>query len=174
MVGATSGQIIPALPLNPVTDAPDFSSEAAILFNGIQTSITGTPAVGDNFSVSPSTKQDIFTTADKLATALETTADNDAGVAKILNETTRAILDINQAFEHMTEFRAGIGARMNAIDEQQLVNESFSIEIQSALSEIQDLDFTQAITELQLRLVALEAAQASFVRIQGLSLFDYL
>ncbi len=174
VAGATSGQIIPPLPQNPVTNAPDFTSEAAITFNGIDTSITGTPAVGDSFTVSPSPKQDIFSIARNLATALETNANNDADVAKILNVTTRSILDIDQAFNHMTEFRAVVGARLNTIDDQRQVNESFLIEIQSTLSEIQDLDFTQAITELQLRTTALEAAQLTFIRIQGLSLFDFL
>ena len=41
-------------------------------------------------------------------------------------------------------------------------------------SELEDLDYAQAVTELNLRSVALQAAQQSYVKIQGLSLFNYL
>ncbi|MFQ5660588.1 MAG: flagellar hook-associated protein FlgL [Gammaproteobacteria bacterium] len=174
VVGASSGQIIPPLPQNPVTNAPDFTSEAAITFNGINTSITGIPAVGDTFAITPATRQDIFSIAQNLSAALETTASSDADVAKILNVTTRSILDIDQAFDHITQFRAMIGARLNTLDDQQQVNDAFLIETQATLSEVQDLDLVSAITELQQRSAALQAAQASFVRIQGLSIFDFL
>lgn len=174
VVGGTSGQLIPALPQNPVTDAPDFVSEAAINFNGIETSITGTPAVGDRFTVIPSTKQDVFTTVSDLATALETNTETEADVAEILNITTRSIQDIDQAFDHMTKFRAVAGARLNTVEDQQQVNESFLIELKATLSDTQDLDVISAVTELQSRASALEASQASFVRIQSLTVFDFL
>lgn len=174
VVGAASGQVIPPLPGDPVNDAPDFASSASIQFNGIETSITGTPAAGDSFSISPSPHQDIFTTVNKLATALETDTGNNADLTRVLNETTRSILDIDQAFNHISEKRAGIGARLNTIDDQLSVNQDFSIEVQSTMSGIQDLDLASAITELEQRTAALQAAQLTFVQIQSLSLFDYL
>jgi len=174
VVGASSGQIIPPLPQNPVTNAPDFSSEAAITFNGLETSIAGSPVAGDTFTVSPSGKQDIFATVNNLATVLETSAFNAAGEARISNQVTRVLVDIDQAFSNIIEFRTSVGARLKSIEDQQAVNDSFLIDMQSTLSEVRDLDMTEAITVLQQRLLALQAAQASFSRIQNLSLFQFL
>jgi len=44
----------------------------------------------------------------------------------------------------------------------------------SHLSELQDLDYASAIAEFYQRQTALEATQKVFVKIQGLSLFNYL
>jgi flagellar hook-associated protein 3 FlgL len=42
------------------------------------------------------------------------------------------------------------------------------------LSELQDLDYTQAVTQLSMQQVTLEAAQKSFVKTSGLSLFNFI
>ncbi|MDX1519699.1 MAG: flagellar hook-associated protein FlgL, partial [Gammaproteobacteria bacterium] len=173
VVGASSGQIIPPLPQNPVTNAPDFVSNAAINFNGIQTSIQGTPAVGDSFTVSPSSKQDIFTTVQQLVDAMEGNGVSSSD-AHIFNSISHAILDLDNAFNHVLEFRTSIGGRLNSMDDQRDVNETFLLDLETTLSRTRDLDLASAITELRLRATALEAAQASYSRIQQLSLFQFL
>jgi len=45
---------------------------------------------------------------------------------------------------------------------------------QKALSSIEDLDFAEAVSRLNLQLTGLQAAQQSFARIQNLSLFNFL
>jgi len=42
------------------------------------------------------------------------------------------------------------------------------------LSDIQDVDYAEAISRLNLQLTALQAAQQTYVKVQGLSLFNYL
>lgn len=42
------------------------------------------------------------------------------------------------------------------------------------LSDLQDLNYTEAITRLNMQVVALQAAQQSFAKIQGQNLFNYL
>ena len=86
VIGASSGQLIPPFPQNPVTDAPDYADGAAIRFNGVETKIESSPAVGDSFSVKPSVKQDIFSTIDNLATALETNIVDETQRAKVQNQ----------------------------------------------------------------------------------------
>lgn len=173
IVGATSGQIIPPLPQNPVTNAPDFVSDAAIIFNGIETSIEGVPAIGDTFTVSPSTKQDLFSTVRDLAVAMEGggVSSNDT---HIFNAISHSIVDLDNAFNNILEFRTSIGGRLNSLDDQRDVNETYLLDLEATLSKTRDLDLTSAITELQLRATALEAAQASYSRIQNLSLFQFL
>jgi flagellar hook-associated protein 3 FlgL len=44
----------------------------------------------------------------------------------------------------------------------------------SALSDLRDLDYAQALTQMNQQLVGLQAAQLSYTKISGLSLFNYL
>ena len=45
---------------------------------------------------------------------------------------------------------------------------------QASLSTLQDLDFAAAVSRLSQETFILEAAQASFARVSGLTLFNYL
>jgi flagellar hook-associated protein 3 FlgL len=164
--GVASGVVIPA--------GTAFSSAGTIQFNGLQTGITGEPVAGDTFTLSPSTTQDIFTSVNKLVTALETTTSSPAGQSDILNLINPALSEIDLAFDNVTRVRTGIGARLKTIDDQINVNEGFKIEMATTLSKVRDLDIAEAAVELQSRLISLEAAQTTYTRIQGLSLFDHL
>jgi len=173
IIGLASGQVIPPPPQNATANAPDFSSGASISFNGIETKITGTPGVGDTFIISPAGKRGMFATLNNLATALESNAQWPTDVAKISNTIARSIQDIDNSFNNVLQYRSKVGARLNTIDDQKSLNDAFLIELKSTTSQLQDLDMVSAISELQTRSIALQAAQASFKQIQGLSVFNY-
>lgn len=151
-----------------------YASGAAISFNGAQISVTGAPANGDSFTISPSANQDMFTTLKNLAVALETPVSGAAAQAKLHNSMNRALTDLDQALGKALEIRAGVGARLNAVDTQQVQHEHLSVELQKTLSSLQDVDYAQAASLLNQQLLALQAAQQAFVKTQGLSLFNYL
>ncbi len=46
--------------------------------------------------------------------------------------------------------------------------------LKTTLSNIEDLDYATAITQMNKQMLALEAAQSSFAKISKLSLFDYI
>jgi flagellar hook-associated protein 3 FlgL len=48
------------------------------------------------------------------------------------------------------------------------------LQTDALISDLRDLDFAEAITKLRADQLALEAAQSSFARIAGQSLFDFL
>jgi flagellar hook-associated protein 3 FlgL len=164
VTGATSGVVVAA--------GTAFSDGGTIQFNGLQTGISGTPVAGDTFTISPSTTQDMFTSVQKLITALETPISSPAGQSDILNLLNPSLSEIDLAFDNITRIRTSVGARLKTIDDQISINEDFKIEMTSTLSKVRDLDIAEAAVELQSRLVALQAAQATYTRIQGLSLFD--
>ncbi len=151
-----------------------YSSGGAISFNGIRVSVSGSPAASDNFTIAPSANQDLFTTALNLATALEGVTTTDAGLARFHNNMNRFLTDIDQAQNSLLDFHARVGARLSAIDSQVDINESAGLTLQESISKLKDLDYADAISRLNLQLTGLEAAQQSFVRIQGLSLFNFL
>jgi flagellar hook-associated protein 3 FlgL len=95
--------------------------------------------------------------------------------AKELEEMTAKTLDdFVTAAERNLEARTALGARQNALDRVESSNEEFTLFTKTALSSIQDLDYATAITEFKMAEVTLQAAQATFARVQNLSLFDYL
>ncbi len=159
--GAVSGNVVPP--------GTAFVEGAEIAFNGVSVSITGTPADGDTFTVTPSANQDLFTTVQNLALALE----NPDATARH-NAVNRVLADLDQAEENIVNVRTSIGARLNAIDAQVRNNEDQILALDETLSIIGDLDYAEAVSRLNLQLTGLQAAQQAFVRVQNLSLFNFL
>ena len=151
-----------------------YQADAAISFNGIQTAVSGTPAAGDSFTLAPSANQDVFTTFKNLADALSRGTVDAASEAQVGNDINRAMVDIDRAMEKFTVLQAGVGARLNALDSEQSASEDFVSFSQTALSAVQDLDYPEAISRFNRQLVALQAAQQTFMKVQDLSLFNFL
>ena len=147
---------------------------AAIAFNGIQTAVSGSPAVGDNFTLSPSTHQDLFTTLDNLANALVGTGTSPTQQANLNNAINRVLVDLDQGLENVLQVRADVGARLNSIESERNVNADMELLIAQNLSTLENADLVEVITRLNQQLASLEAAQASFARLQNLSLFNFL
>ena len=70
--------------------------------------------------------------------------------------------------------RTRIGTRQNAVEQQREINDSSQFSMTTTLSQIEDLDYAEAITQLNLKSVGLQAAQQVYVKVQGLSLFNFL
>ncbi|RMD79458.1 MAG: flagellar hook-associated protein 3 [Gammaproteobacteria bacterium] len=106
-----------------------------------------------------------------LFTALRVTADT----LQLGQPPAAAALDqLDRMLDHLSTVRASVGGRLNGLDAQERSNADALLRYREVLSKTEDLDFAQAVSDFQLRLAALQAAQASFARIQGLSLFRYL
>ena len=107
----------------------------------------------------------IFTVLSDLTLAL---SDNDQEVV------SAKFVDLDTALEQLSTVRTSIGTRMNWIDDQAALNENFNLSLQRTVSSIEDLDVAEAITQLNLQMVSLQAAQQTFVKTQNLSIFNYL
>jgi flagellar hook-associated protein 3 FlgL len=82
--------------------------------------------------------------------------------------------DLDAALGRFLDARSSVGARLNALDNQESQNEKYVIDTKATLSETQDLDYADALSRYQLQTTALQAAQQTFTRIKELSLFKYL
>ena len=81
---------------------------------------------------------------------------------------------LDQMLDIVTLSLADIGSEMGSIEAEISINEDIKLQLQTTLSSQEDLDFTSAITELQAKMMSLEAAQSSFAKISQLSVFDYI
>jgi flagellar hook-associated protein 3 FlgL len=84
------------------------------------------------------------------------------------------IADLDSALARVVDARTSIGARQNTMEQIRDLNDSFILDTRQDLSTVKDLDYAEAISRLNVQLAGLQAAQESFVRIQNLSLFNYL
>ncbi len=146
----------------------------SISFNGVQIDLSGAPVVGDTFSIEPSFSQDIFTSLKNIIDAIDVFVDTPAGRATLMNKVSSQQISIDSSMQNIDIVRAEIGSRLNVIESEQSNNLSMLITSRSALSGLEDLDIVEASTRLSQQLVVLEAAQRSFVRVQGLNLFNFL
>lgn len=106
---------------------------------------------------------DVFAVISKFASDLESNTYS-AGTIRDLDTATASIVGA----------RASVGARENSLDAIKALNSSFTQQTQQNLSGVQDLDYAEAVTRLNMQLAGLQAAQQAFVRIQNLSLFNSL
>ena len=151
-----------------------FANNNTISFDGLQFSITGDPANGDKFTVSPSTNQSIFTTIGNLITALEIPSSGQPGGAQLTNNLNSALQNLDNGFENILSTRASVGSRLQEIESLESMGEDLDIQYEQRLSELRDVDFAKAISDLNRQQIYLEAAQKSFATISGLSLFDFI
>lgn len=166
----TSGDLQPLSP--PATGS--YTEGEPIAFQGALVHINGTPADGDTFSIRSSENQNIFQTLSNFVDALQTPVTSASEQAELNNRLNRFLSDVDQGMNNILTVRAGIGARLNAIDGQRDINEDQLFQTTQIISSIEDLDYASAISKLNLQMAGLEAAQQTYIKVQGLSLFNYL
>lgn len=146
----------------------------SISFAGASVGFGGVPEDGDNFQIESSSPQDIFSSLHQIINALTTLGDDGAERARLGTDLALGLENIDQVMEHLSEVRTDIGSRMARIDAQLNLNSDFELRVEESLSNLEDLDLTEAISQLNLEITTLEAAQQAYLRVQGLSLFNYL
>lgn len=85
-----------------------------------------------------------------------------------------ALSRLDSAQQHFADLRGSLGNRLAALDDAEGVLGATDVHAQTALSELRDLDYAEAVSRLQQHMTILQAAQQTYVRVQGLSLFDFL
>jgi flagellar hook-associated protein 3 FlgL len=86
----------------------------------------------------------------------------------------RGISEIDTLQQSVSDATAQVGTDLNVVDSQTNVLDEITLRLKTTMSDIQDLDYTEAITKMNKDQLALEAAQSSFAKISKLSLFNYI
>ena len=153
-----------------------YTSGQVIDFDGVQLDISGEPANGDEFYGAPSGNESIFETLSNLINALQ--SENPLGgstaKAQFTNSVNRALNNIDRGLENVSTIRTSLGSRLREIDALQVTGEDLNLQYKSKLSELQDVNFNKAVSDLNQQQTSLTAAQKSFKQVSDLSLFNYL
>ncbi|MGB8712850.1 MAG: flagellar hook-associated protein FlgL [Onishia taeanensis] len=148
---------------------------------GLSITLEGTPdaAGGDSINVNPAdgsaANQDVFATLKSTIDVLKTPVDGDPSrQADLENTLSTSMRELDNSLDNVLTVRASVGARLNELDVVNQVSSNRTLSYEQTRSDLVDLDYVEAISEYSLRQVGLQAAQKSFVDIQGMSLFDQI
>ena len=96
---------------------------------------------------------------------------NNAGVRDAV---AVALTNLDHGMVSVDQARGNIGARLNVIESTQTDNEDVTLVNKGVQAELRELDYAEALSRLSMQTVVLEAAQQSYVKIAGLSLFNVM
>jgi len=108
---------------------------------------------------------DVFAAVSGFQVALE--SDDVAGIQT-------ALTNLSTAQEQVNSERALLGARLNRMDATKAMLEDFQFSISKFKSQIEEVDMTQAISNLALQQTVLETTRATAARLIQRSLLDFL
>lgn len=142
---------------------------------GASFSLTGAPADGDHASLQISASQSVFETLGAAILALEQPADgSEVSFARLSNAIGASITGIDRATDTFLTTRSRIGARSSELSALDELGDDVNLQFETSLSTLRDLNYTEAISKLTQDLAYFEAAQQSFLKVSGLTLFNYI
>ena len=171
-------------PLDEGTIKKNDEQSYEIRFAGVVVNLDGELAEGDEFTISrgdiattnpeKTEKRSLLESVRMLREELETGGDTAENKLQRRDVLSFSLQNIDNAMYKVLGVQTSIGARMNVIEST--LNEHSEVELINATvkSGIEDLDYAEALSRLSLESVVLQAAQQSFVKISGMSLFNLL
>jgi len=154
-----------------VLDIIDFSSGSAFLYNGLEFNIEGITGNTVNFQLESPEKKNIAETLNDFANALSNENIGDGAFDEALSD---ALIGVDNSLTSLASGISQIGGRINVADSVLSSNLDLEIINKSARSNIEEVDYAEAVSELSRQETALQAAQATFTRVTGTSLFDFI
>jgi flagellar hook-associated protein 3 FlgL len=149
----------------PAATATDFGAKVVVY---------GLPADGDTFSITPAVNQSLFQTMQSLIGILKQPLGTSYTTTEFSSALASQLTNLDQSLANVSRVQTSVGSSMNELDSLGANASSLDIQYQQTLSDVQDLNYTKAISDFTMQNMSLEAAQKSFVKISGLSLFNYL
>jgi flagellar hook-associated protein 3 FlgL len=151
-----------------------YSSPKTMRFDGLELTVSGAPGGGDTVDLKPVRSQSVFATMDDLIATLETPVATADQRTMLTYKLSAAGENIDNALDNVLTTRASVGSRLKELDSLDDSGSARAVQYADQLSSIQDVDYVKAISELSQKQMMLQAAQQSFVKVSGLSLFNYL
>ncbi|HET8869749.1 MAG TPA: flagellar hook-associated protein FlgL [Aquabacterium sp.] len=149
-----------------------YTDGQAITVDGMSFTIKGVPANGDQFTINPSQKNlSVFDSLDAAIKALNATGSNNGQITQAVN---KGISQMDSLLSNMQGGRSAIGETLNRMDGAESRIADSKLAAQTARSNAEDLDMTNAISDFQNKQQGYDAALKSYSIVQKMSLFQYL
>lgn len=155
-------------------DRDVYTPGSPIEVKGMRFEISGEPKEDDTFTVTSGDQQSIFGTMEKMIEGLETHPNTPEGREALKGTIDQGLANLQNAEDRATEIQAGVGTRMNTVESTKEFLKDSDLLAKETLSDLEDVDYAEAISRLTQQNFTLQAAQQSFAQISRLSLFDAL
>ncbi|MFM0607446.1 flagellar hook-associated protein FlgL [Paraburkholderia sediminicola] len=159
------------------TSAPQtFTAGSAITLGGQTVNITGAPNAGDSFTVTPATQgsTDVFANLNQLIATLQAPVSGGASTASFQSALTTSMTQLENTMNNVVTAQAAVGGREQEVQALQTVTQTNTLQTASNLADLTQTDMAKTIGQYTMTQNALQAAQQAFVKIQSVSLFQYL
>lgn len=153
-----------------------FANPHSVTVDGMTITLTNSPAPpapNDKFLIQPG-NQDIFETLTDVINVLKQPATAVPAKLELTASLNQANANLEKSLSNVLLARTNFGTSLKELESLNNSGEGLSIIYKQELAAIQDLDYAKAITELNQNQIILQAAQQSFVKTSGLSLFSYI
>ncbi|MBU6398037.1 MAG: flagellar hook-associated protein FlgL [Rhodospirillales bacterium] len=141
---------------------------------GVNYEITGAPANGDSFTVSPARPQSAFALLQQISTALSSAQATPAQVAQTSQVLNQSLAGLAQYQQAVTTAQAQNGVTLQALASAATSNTAQQTAVQTTVNNATAVDMPAAISALDQTMTAVQAAMKTFGSAQSLSLFKYL
>ncbi|MGA4447952.1 flagellar hook-associated protein FlgL [Ectopseudomonas chengduensis] len=173
--------IAPPAVLGSGTLDSDPAKQDKLVFRGVVVNFDGTPAGGELVQITPRQsggvdvqKQGVLDTIATLRQALLDAPDTPNGSLQVRDAVALGLANLDHAMVTLDSVRGEIGARLNVVETTQTDNEDVSLVNKSVQAQLRELDYAEALSRLSFQSIVLEAAQQSYVKIAGLTLFSQM
>ncbi len=157
---------------NPLSTGNAFTSGQDIAVDGMSFAITGAPANGDDFRMTPSTKT--LSVFDALDNAVAQLSRPNQGGPKVQQAVQESLRDIDQCNSQISSARSFAGTTLQRLDGVKGRLDATELSAQTSRSSAEDLDMVKALSSFNQQQTGYQAALQSYATIQKLSLFQYL
>ncbi|WP_374378665.1 flagellar hook-associated protein FlgL [Pseudomonas fluvialis] len=173
--------IAPPAVLGSGTLDSDPAKQDKLVFRGVVVNFDGTPAGGELVQITPRQvggvdvqKQGVLDSIATLRQALLDAPDTPNGNLQVRDAVALGLTNLDHAMVTLDRVRGEIGARLNIVETTQTDNEDVSLVNKSVQAQLRELDYAEALSRLSFESIVLEAAQQSYVKIAGLTLFSQM
>ncbi len=164
VINARTGEVIASNV--PVTDGSSFEVAGMTMF------VRRTLDAGESIMVETTQQDNLLNIVSSIFQSLRLEEDNSSEAFQLGIE--RAIAQVDAGIESVLDARTSIGTRLGVLDTAESIHQQSELANKKILSELQDLDYAEAVSQLSFETFVLEAAQSSFAQISRLSLFDLI
>jgi flagellar hook-associated protein 3 FlgL len=116
----------------------------------------------------------VFTTLNDIVNLLNTPITDAATQATFSAGLATAMTNMQTSVDNIMNVRAAVGSKLNELDTLDISGQDRNLQYEKSLSEIQDLDYAEALSEFAKNQTIMEAAQKSFASTAQMSLFYFI
>ena len=157
-------------------DPVAYTDGETLEINGLNLTLSGTPAAGDSLTVSAAADADpdVFATLQNLITTLQTPVEDASDQAALSNTLSTASRELSNAQDNVLTVLTSVGTRLGQVEVLDTIGDDLALSYTERLSGLVDADYTESISRYVSLQVSMQAAQQTFASVQQLSLFEYI